>query len=347
MRFEGGALDLIDQRYLPHSVEWVRCESIEQVASAIEQMVVRGAPAIGCAAAFGIAIDAKLALLSNFSKSDYLLRFDEASGRLARTRPTAVNLFFALEEMRCEFNQYSPAAPMRTVADGLAQRAQKLFEADLETCKLIGEHGAGIFKQSSRLLKCITHCNAGSLATAGYGTALGVIRSLHKRRMIEHVYADETRPFMQGSRLTMFELMQEGIPSTVICDSAAAFLMQREKIDFVVVGADRIAANGDTANKIGTYSLAIAAARHGVPFYVAAPLSTFDPDAMNGGDIPIELRSEAEVTHHMQSQVAPQDAKAWNPSFDVTPADLIAGIVTERGILRAPYTEAISAIRKA
>jgi methylthioribose-1-phosphate isomerase len=344
MRFHGDELELIDQRLLPHRQEWIRCRDAISVAEAIETMVVRGAPAIGCSAAFGIAIEASRAIGAGIrTKQQYATIFDQICARMAKTRPTAVNLFYAIDGMRKVFSELPNSATCEDVSKALTQEAQRQFDDDLATCRAIGNNGADIFRNTSAKLKCITHCNAGALATAGYGTAIGVIRALHEHGKIAHVFADETRPYLQGARLTMYELMEDGIPSTLICDSAAAFLMQREKIDFVVVGADRIAANGDTANKIGTYSLALAAARHQVPFYVAAPLSTFDVNISTGREIPIELRSPTEITHHQRAAVAPLDAAAWNPSFDVTPADLIAGIVTERCVLKPPFAKSIAA----
>lgn len=340
MRFEGSVLQMIDQRFLPQEELWIDCIDLEAVARSIEDMVIRGAPAIGCAAAFGLAIDAKSAMNLG-TWANYKPRFLAGVERLARTRPTAVNLFYALDAMRTLVDGFESSMSMVATSNAMSKLAQHLYDDDIKTCKAIGAHGAAL--ANGKKLRILTHCNAGSLATAGYGTALGVIRSLAAANLVEIVYADETRPYLQGSRLTAFELKTENIPYKVIADSAAAYLMQQNKIDWVIVGADRIAANGDTANKIGTYGLAVQCQHHKVAFYVAAPLSTFDFKIPDGAAIPVEERSPDEIRMTAGRQMAPKDAGVYNPSFDVTPSSLITGIITERGVLRPPYGPAIAA----
>jgi methylthioribose-1-phosphate isomerase len=342
MTFKSDALHLIDQRQLPHQEVWLQARNLDQVAEAIENMTVRGAPAIATAAAYALVLDAKSADVVSWRA--YRERFFQNCQRLHSTRPTAVNLANALQTVKREVESLPEESSLKSVTETLLGFAERLERADLETCQAIGHHGT--YAESGASLRVMTHCNTGSLATAGYGTALGVIRSLHKDGRLEHVYVDETRPYLQGSRLTAFELQAEGIPYSIQADSAAAYLMRHEKVDMVVVGADRIAANGDTANKVGTYSLAIVAKFHGVPFYVAAPLSTFDLKTPDGHAIPIEMRSPEEVTRHAGQAVAPHGAAARNPSFDVTPAELISGIITEHGVIRPPYSLAIAELFK-
>lgn len=337
MSFENETLKLIDQRRLPHEAILIECRTLEEVAQSIENMTVRGAPAIATAAAFGLVLDANSSQTLEWKA--YKERFFENCKRMQATRPTAVNLFNALHSVRKIADEFKDATSMETVKQELLRFARELEGADLATCKAIGAAGAKLAQ--GRKLRVMTHCNTGSLATAGYGTALGVIRALHEQGLIEHVYVDETRPYLQGSRLTAYELQQEGIPYSIQVDSAAAYLMKHEKVDLVVVGADRIAANGDTANKVGTYSLAIVAAHHGVPFYVAAPRSTFDPKISHGDQIPIEMRTPKEVLEHAGVLVAPAKSEARNPSFDVTPNELISGLITEFGVLEKPFPEAI------
>jgi methylthioribose-1-phosphate isomerase len=304
LRWTGSALEVLDQRLLPDKVEYLTCTTAAEVATAIRDMAVRGAPAIGCAAAFGIALDAS-----------------EASfGILAKSRPTAVNLFWALERMR-------------GAADKRAE-AQAIFAEDVAINVAIGENGAKLVPQGARVL---TYCNTGALATAGHGTALGVVRSARDKDI--SVIACETRPYLQGARLTAWECMQEGIPCTLVTDNMAGHLMSRGEADLVIVGADRIAANGDTANKIGTYTLAVLARRHGLPFYVAAPLSTFDAKTPDGAQIPIEERGAEEVTGYRGIRWAPRGVAVRNPAFDVTPAELITAIICEKGVVRAPTRE--------
>ena len=302
LRFEDGALMILDQRALPAEELWLRCTDVEQVAEAIETLAVRGAPAIGVAAAYGAALAAAGG-------------FDDAIARLARTRPTAVNLHWALERMR----EAGPEHALET--------AHAIAEREAEATRLIAEHGASLFDEPARV---ITHCNAGALATGGVGTALGVVRAAHAAGRVKEVWVPETRPLLQGARLTAWELAQEGIPHRVVIDSSGGLLMSRGLVDAAVVGADRIAANGDVANKIGTYPLAALAARHGIPFYVAAPSSTIDPDVATGADIPIEERAPDELA-------SPGDPPAANWAFDVTPHDLVTAIVTEEGVFRPPY----------
>jgi len=340
MQFQGEALRLIDQRLLPAEEVWIDCRDLETVARAIEDMVIRGAPAIGCAAAFGLALDAVAATHAHTTWGDYRSRFIGGIERLARTRPTAVNLFYVLDRMRALAERLPSAAPSADVAREVASLAQHLYDDDLATCRAIGRCGAAL--ADGRKLRILTHCNTGSLATAGYGTALGVIRALAEADQVEIVYADETRPYLQGARLTAFELAAERIPYKVIADSAAAYLMQQGKVDWVIVGADRIAANGDTANKIGTYGLAVQCRHHGVSFYVAAPLSTFDVQVADGSAIPVEERTPEEIRQTAGRQMTPKDAGVYNPSFDVTPSSLITGIITEKGVLKPPYSAAIA-----
>jgi methylthioribose-1-phosphate isomerase len=304
LRWTGDALELLDQRLLPDKVAYVTCRTAAEVAVAIRDMVVRGAPAIGCAAAFGIALDP--------TASSYDI--------LANSRPTAVNLFWALERMRR--------------ADDKRKEAEAIFAEDLAVCRAIGAHGARLVPRGARIL---TYCNTGALATAGHGTALGVIRSA--RDLGISVLACETRPYLQGARLTAWECMQEGIPCTLVTDNMAGHLMSRKEVDLVIVGADRIAANGDTANKIGTYTLAVLARRHGLPFYVAAPLSSFDGTIADGSLIPIEERPADEVTGYRGIRWAPEGVAVRNPAFDVTPAELITAVICERGVVQAPSRE--------
>jgi methylthioribose-1-phosphate isomerase len=307
IRWKGDRLELLDQRLLPGKTEYVTCRTAEEVATAIRDMVVRGAPAIGCAAAFGVVLD-------KGSPSSFEV--------LSKSRPTAVNLFWALERMK--------------KAKDLKAEAEAIFAEDLAANRKMGNLGAELIPHHARVM---THCNAGALATAGYGTALGVIRSSKSKNI--SVVACETRPYLQGARLTAWELVQEDIPCTLITDNMAGHLMSRGEIDVIVVGADRIAANGDTANKIGTYSLAVLAKRHSIPFYIAAPVSTFDLNISSGKDIPIEERPAAEVTGYREARWAPHGVKVRNPAFDVTPAELITAIICEKGVARPPNRETI------
>lgn len=339
IRYESGKLSLIDQRYLPLQEKYIECNDLETVAGAIETMVVRGAPAIACTAAFGLVVAAREQKFSRWG--EYKTSFYAAYERLYRTRPTAVNLFYALKAMASVAEGFNDDLSKDESVKRLEEKATALFDDDVRTCKQIGLNGRKILPHGKKV-RIITHCNTGALATAGYGTALGVIRALHEADALEAVYVDETRPYMQGTRLTSYELKAEGIPFDLVCDSAAAYLMQQGRIDWAIVGADRIAANGDTANKIGTYSLAVNAHYHAVAFYVAAPLSTFDVALASGKQIPVEMRSPEELTKLFGQQVAPLGINALNPSFDVTPNQLITGIITEVGVLRPSYADSIA-----
>jgi methylthioribose-1-phosphate isomerase len=327
----------IDQTRLPLEESYVLATTYEEVADVIVTMVVRGAPAIGVSAAYGVALGAlrtKAATTAEFAPE-----FERICARLAGTRPTAVNLFWAIDRMKRVFAELLAAGmPLDAIKEKLLAEAHSMYQEDIAACKAMGAFGGALLPDEGGVL---THCNAGALATCGYGTALGVIRSAIEQGKRIHVFADETRPFLQGARLTAWELMSDHIPTTVICDNMAASLMKKGRIQAVVVGADRIAANGDTANKIGTYSVAIAAHEHGIPFYVAAPWSTIDLATPNGDAIPIEERSAIEVTHHGGKQLTPNGVGICNPAFDVTPAKYIAAIITERGVLRAPFDESL------
>ena len=327
----------IDQTKLPLEESYVLATTYEQVAEAIVTMVVRGAPAIGVSAAYGIALGA----LRTTAVTPMLFapEFDRICARLAATRPTAVNLFWAIDRIKRLFaNLLASGATLVQIQERILAEAHAMYNEDIAACKTMGAFGAALLPDEGGVL---THCNAGALATCGYGTALGVIRSAAEQGKRIHVFADETRPFLQGARLTAWELMASNIPTTVICDNTAASLMKAGRIQAVVVGADRIAANGATANKIGTYNVAILAREHGIPFYVAAPWSTIDLATPTGDSIPIEERSAVEVTHHGGKQLTPHGVGICNPAFDVTPAKYVTAIVTERGVLRAPYTESL------
>ncbi|MBQ9881149.1 MAG: S-methyl-5-thioribose-1-phosphate isomerase [Synergistes sp.] len=319
--WKNGELLLLDQRELPFEVRYAACRSAEDVAVAIKNMTVRGAPAIGAAAAYGLA----MAAVSE--------DFERSAQTLLESRPTAVNLSWAVDRMRRLYHE-NTGLPGKELFRLLEAEAVKIHKEDIEINRKIGFFGQQLLPGAGTV---ITHCNAGALATAGYGTALGVFRAASEAGKKIKIYADETRPRLQGARLTAFELFADGFDVTVITDSMAAFLMSRRKIDAVVTGADRIAANGDTANKIGTYSLAVSAHFHSVPFYIAAPLSTFDIKCASGADIPIEHRDGSEVREICGARVLPDEIDVWNPSFDVTPAELITGIITERGVIRAPF----------
>jgi len=329
LRWRDGRLELIDQRLLPARFEYVSCTSAAEVAVAIRAMAVRGAPAIGCAAAFGVALEAHRE--KHRAPAQFVEAMEKAFGTLAESRPTAVNLFWALERMRAVLD--TRAGSPKVAADALTEAALEIFHADIETNRAIGRAGAALVPDGARVL---THCNTGALATAGHGTALGVVRSARDAGKRVSVIADETRPYLQGARLTAWELKQEGIPVTLITDSTAGHLMSRGGVDLVIVGADRIAANGDVANKIGTYTLAVLAERHRIPFYVAAPLSSIDTAVADGGGIPIEERGAAEVTGYAGMRWAPEDVTVANPAFDITPAGLVSALITERGVLERP-----------
>ena len=337
---EADAVVMIDQRKLPAEEVYVRCRTAAEVARAIKTMVVRGAPAIGVAAAMGIALGMRASKATGTQK--FAAEFHKACEVMAATRPTAVNLFWAIERMKRSLAAAAAAGEsVDQIKDRLDREAQAIHDEDVASCRAMGAFGADVVPAGARIL---THCNAGALATAGYGTALGVIRGAVEQGKRVTVIADETRPFLQGARLTAWELLRDGIQTTVITDNMAGALMHQGHIDLVVVGADRIAANGDTANKIGTYSLAVLAREHDIPFYVAAPLSTIDLNTPDGQHIPIEERNAREVTHFRGNRLTPDGALVRNPAFDVTPHRFIAGIITERGICRAPYSESLAQV---
>ncbi|MDP6778196.1 MAG: S-methyl-5-thioribose-1-phosphate isomerase [Candidatus Latescibacteria bacterium] len=328
--WENDALRLIDQTKLPEERFHLDCRDVETVAEAIESLRVRGAPAIGVAAAYGVVVGADEALVAGVEFESGLRAAIE---RLARTRPTAVNLFWALNRMERVVADAAGQDP-HAVRDRLLEEANTIFEEDRAVCRQIGRNGAQLLEDGSTVL---THCNAGGLATADYGTALAVIYAAEEEGKRISVYADETRPLLQGSRLTAWELQQSGVDVTVICDNMAATVLRQKDVDCVIVGSDRIAANGDVANKIGTYGVAILAREHGVPFYVAAPLSTIDMTLPEGDQIPIEERDPSEITHGFGRQTAPDGVKVYSPAFDVTPNRLVNAIITEKGVASAPY----------
>jgi len=329
---------MIDQRLLPTEEKYLMLRSWEEVAEAIKKMVVRGAPAIGVSAAMGLALGASQSV--GMSVADLEDDFTYICQVMGETRPTAVNLFWAIERMRDRFNrERSKTKSVEEIKGSLVEEAQKIFQEDIAANRAIGRFGADLIADGDTVL---THCNAGALATAGdYGTALGVIRGARDAGKRVAVIADETRPFLQGLRLTAWELAKDDIPVTVITDNMAGQVMQSGKVNAVVVGADRIAGNGDTANKIGTYMVAVLARKHEIPFYVAAPITTLDLSLKSGEEIPIEQRDSKEVTHIRGQQLAPDGIEVSNPAFDVTPNDLITAIITDRGVARAPYTESL------
>ena len=335
--WQGDAIVMVDQRKLPGQEMYVRCRTAQEVAKAIRTMVIRGAPAIGVAAAMGIALGA--ARSTARGTRQLAVEFQKMCDLMAGTRPTAVNLFWAIERMKRTFAQGAQAGEStEELVARLEREARAIHDEDVASCRAMGAFGAGVVPDGARVL---THCNAGALATAGYGSALGVIRAAVEQGKQIAVFADETRPFLQGARLTAWELVRDGINTTVITESMAGPLMRAGEIDLVVVGADRIAANGDTANKIGTYTVAVLAHEHGIPFYVAAPLSTIDLSTPDGDRIPIEERNQREVTHLGSARLTPEGAHIRNPAFDVTPHRYIAGIITEKGIFEPPYEETL------
>ncbi|HEX8559350.1 MAG TPA: S-methyl-5-thioribose-1-phosphate isomerase [Pyrinomonadaceae bacterium] len=334
---------MIDQRLLPTEEKYLIYRSCEEVAEAIKAMVVRGAPAIGVSAAMGLALGTMQAV--GTSVTDLEQDFDYFCELMSKTRPTAVNLFWAIERMRDRFRRsQAGGADAEQIKKDLIAEAQKIFDEDIASNRALGRFGGELIPDGATVL---THCNAGALATAGdYGTALGVVRGARDAGKRVAVIADETRPFLQGARLTAWELQKDEIPVTVITDNMAGHVMKQGKIDCVVVGADRIAANGDTANKIGTYMVAVLARQHGIPFYVAAPVSTVDLSLSDGDQIPIEERDSREVTHLREQRLAPEGVAVQNPAFDVTPSELIAAIITDRGVARPPYTESLRRLVK-
>ena len=331
---------MIDQNALPLCERQLICSDYRQVIAAIKDLTVRGAPAIGVAAAMGAALGALSIPLEPVEK--FQKAFHAVCNEIEKSRPTARNLFWAIERMKKHLEN-AIRSGKKNLAGELVKEARRICAEDIEINKRIGQHGSKLISDGDHIL---THCNAGALATAGYGTALGVIRAATEQGEKIHVYVDETRPVLQGARLTAWELKKEKIPATLICDNMAGFLMQQNKISKVIVGADRIVANGDTANKIGTYSLAVLAKSHGIPFYVAAPISTFDFSLKTGASIPIEERNGCEITHFKGSRSAPQGMKVYNPAFDITPGKLISAIITEKGILTRPYSSAIARLHK-
>jgi methylthioribose-1-phosphate isomerase len=330
-------VNFLDQTKLPLEETYVLATDYKQVATVIRDMIVRGAPAIGVSAAMGVAIG-----IDRSTATDLPTLTAEVAviaQTLAETRPTAVNLFWGIDEVRNLFNELAAKnTPIPEIKAAVVAKACQMYDEDIAACKQMGAHGASLMPREGTVL---THCNAGALATCGYGSALGVIRAAIERGHKIDVFADETRPFLQGARLTAWELMKDNIPTTVLCDNMAAHLMSKGRIQAVIVGADRIAANGDTANKIGTYGVAILAKEFGIPFYVAAPWSTIDINTAEGHLIPIEQRAATEVTHSNGKQMTPDGVSIENPAFDVTPAKYITAIITERGVLRGPFTESI------
>lgn len=338
--WEDGEIVMIDQRKLPGREVYVRCRTARDVARAIRTMVIRGAPAIGVAAAMGLALDLRRSGASGTAR--LAAEFYRTCDVLAATRPTAVNLFWAIARMKRAFADAVRAGrSVEEIRAAVDAESAGIHDEDVASCRALGRHGAGVVPADARVL---THCNAGALATGGYGTALGVVRAAVEAGKRVAVFADETRPFLQGARLTAWELLRDGIETTVITEGMAGSLMRAGGVDVVVVGADRVAANGDVANKIGTYTLAVLAREHGVPFYVAAPRSTVDLETPDGAAIPIEERDAKEMTHLGAARLTPEGAAVWNPAFDVTPARLVAGIITERGICRPPLADSLKAV---
>ena len=335
LRWREGRLELIDQRRLPLEFDYVACADAAQTAAAIRDMVVRGAPAIGCTAAYGVAVEAQRH--AGAARAQFDAALDASFRVLAASRPTAVNLFWAIARMR-ECHEQNRSASTQAEAQVLLALAKQMHAEDIEINRAIGRHGAALIADGARIM---THCNAGALATAGHGTALGVIRSARDAGKRVSVIANETRPYLQGARLTAWEMVQENIPVTLVTDNMAGHLMQQGRVDVIVVGADRIAANGDTANKIGTYTVAVLAERHRIPFYIAAPLSTIDLAIADGSGIPIEERDAAEVTGFRGVRWAPEGVNVANPAFDVTPAALITGLITEKGVIERPDADKI------
>jgi len=343
VNWDDGEVVLIDQTLLPDQLVWRRCTDVSSLCRAIVELAVRGAPAIGVAAAYGLALAWHVVQRTGISDPARILpQLRRARAELAATRPTAVNLFWALD--RCGDMAEEMVVAGATVGEigaALLAEAIAVRDEDVSMCRAMGRAGAALLPDFATVL---THCNAGGLATGGYGTAVGVVYAARELGKTVRVFADETRPLLQGARLTAWELVNQGIEVTVLCDSAAATLLQQGRIDAVITGADRIAANGDTANKIGTYPLAVVAQRHDVPFYVAAPASTFDPGTAHGSDIEIEERDPREVHQWRETRTTPEGAGAWNPAFDVTPAELVTAFITEHGVLRPPFADSLAPV---
>jgi len=336
IKWDNSCISLIDQRKLPGKKEWLVCRTLQDVITAIREMAIRGAPAIGVAASMGLALGSQAITTENYKI--FRRNFLEMARQMKSARPTAANLRWAVEKMIRVVEMMKHSA-VKEIKGALRKESQVILERDIEINKQIGQNGLRLIPDNAAIL---THCNAGALATGGYGTALGVIRAAHEAGKDIHVIVDETRPLLQGIRLTAFELMEENIPAKVIVDSAAGYLMRKKMIDVVIIGADRIASNGDTANKIGSYQLAVLAKENAIPFYIAAPVSTFDPDLKNGELIPIEERDPEEVTSFDGNLLGPKGVDALNPAFDITPAKYISAIITEREILTPPYKSSIS-----
>ncbi len=339
IQWRDARLYILDQTLLPLERRVIPLDTADDVFEAIQSLRVRGAPAIGVTAAYGVVVGLRAAQPKD--TADALVVVDNTAIYLGASRPTAVNLFWALARMQRVAHRLDATTPLPILMETLEAEAKTIHAEDLELCRAIGEHGAGLIPEGAGVL---THCNAGGLATSGYGTALAMMFWAHEQGRKFQVYADETRPLLQGARLTAWELQAVGIPVTVICDNMAAHLMRQGRVQLVVVGADRITANGDVANKIGTYGLAVLAQAHDIPFYVAAPYSTFDPALCSGDDIIIEERAATEITEGFGIRTVPEGVSVYNPAFDVTPAELVSGIITERGLLRAPYGPAIAAL---
>lgn len=335
MRWVDGCLEILDQTLLPGKQAYIRCRCYDNVGQAICRLSVRGAPAIGTAAAYGLYLGAVAVKAEN--RPEFIDQVEKVAAELVATRPTAVNLQWAVDRLLGVLR--NTAGDVSELKKALLAEAHAIHQEDLDNNKKMGAYGQVMVPQKAAIL---THCNAGALATAGVGTALGVIRAAHRAGKQVEVYADETRPLLQGARLTTWEMLQEGIPVTLITDNMAGYLMAQGKVDLVIVGADRIAANGDTANKIGTYSVAVLAKEHGIPFYVAAPMSTIDFGISSGSEIPIEFRDQQEVTHFAGVRVAPEGVEVWNPAFDVTPAPLIKAIITDLGVAYPPYNATLA-----
>ncbi len=338
IEWHGPYVRMIDQRKIPARLRWYTCKGYRDVIRGIQQMVIRGAPAIGVAAAMGMALGARSIRSKNHS--GFMQRLKSIGDEMIRARPTAVNLKWAVQRM-LETAEGMSGRPVQEIKALLQKKSEKILAEDIAINRKIGAFGQKLVPKGAAIL---THCNAGALATGGFGTALGVIRAAHEKGKNIHVLADETRPWLQGLRLTAFELMADGIPVSVIADNAAGTLMRQKRIDLVITGADRIAGNGDVANKIGTYQVAILAKTHGIPFYVAAPVSTIDPETRNGDMIPVEERSEEEICRFGTQRIGPAEVRAINPVFDITPAKYVSAIITEKGIIRPPYKKGIRAV---
>jgi len=338
IEWHGQHVRMIDQRKIPGKVDWFICRGYQDVIRGIKQMVIRGAPAIGVAAAMGLALGARSIRLKSYS--GFMDNFRKITGEMLLARPTAVNLRWAIERMTA-LAESMPDREVDDIKSALKQESEKILAEDIAINRRMGKYGQKLVPKGATIL---THCNAGSLATGGYGTALGVIRAAHEKGKRINVIADETRPWLQGIRLTAFELMEDGIPVSVIADNAAGSLMRQKRIDLVITGADRIAANGDVANKIGTYQVAVLAKANKIPFYVAAPLSTIDPITKNGDLIPVEERDPEEICKFGNLKIGPSHVRAINPVFDITPAKYVSAIITEKGIIRPPYRKEIKAL---